>query len=194
MAHTDPATLVPKLVITLEDDRAEFLAFAKPNQWALMQNAEATKNGTNGEALASVYKLATTSVLPSDRDRFNAFMMDHGQDDDLEDKLTEALFALWEGATMLPLEPTSSDSSGSTGANDSTSTEGSSEPESSRPFPVKSSIPEPGPEYRESMRVPIPDPEPENMENPDPDPIGENPGPLSYPTRLITVNGSSIPV
>jgi hypothetical protein len=76
-----------------------------------------------------------TSVMPSDRDRFSAFMLEHGQDEDLEENLTNGLFALWNGETMLPLEPTSSDSSDSIGETGSTSTGDSSEPESS-PAPV----------------------------------------------------------
>jgi hypothetical protein len=129
MSEDNP--IVPKLVVELEGERAEFRAFSKPNQWALMENAKATKDGDATASLASTYSLAMTSVIPSERDRFGAFMMEHGQDEALEENLTNGLFALWNGETMLPLEPTSSDSSDSTGETGSTSTDDSSEPESS---------------------------------------------------------------
>jgi hypothetical protein len=122
--------IVPKLVITLEEDREEFRAFSKPNQWALMQNAEAIKSGNPTDNMASTYKLAMTSIIPSERPRFEEFMMAHGQDELLEEKLTDALLALWNGETMLPLDSTSSDLSGSTGETGSTSEDDSSEPES----------------------------------------------------------------
>jgi len=131
MAHTDPSMPVPKLVLELEGDRGEFLAFGKPNQWALMQNAEAQRSGKNGDAMASTYRLAMSSVIPSDRERFSQWMEDHGQAEEMEEVLTTGLLDLWDGKTMLPLEPTSSDSSGSTGGTASTSTVASSVPESS---------------------------------------------------------------
>jgi hypothetical protein len=128
---SDGEKLVPKLVLELEGDRAEFLAHGTPNQWALMQNAQAVKDNDPRASAASTYQLTISSVLPEERSRFNAWMMAHGQATDLEDKLTDALVALWDGKTLLPLEPTSSDLSSSTGENGSTSTAGSSEPESS---------------------------------------------------------------
>jgi hypothetical protein len=128
---TEPVVLVPKLVIELEGDREEFLAFAEPNQWALMQNAEAAKtsrkSGDTRAGMAAMYRLATTSVKPEDRDRFEDYMTEHGMADDLVDVLGTALSDLWAGETMLPLVPTSSDSSVSTGMSSSTS-EGDSSP------------------------------------------------------------------
>lgn len=123
---------VPVLRITLGGDEGEFKAYAHPNQWALMQNAQALKENNSRSSAASTYNLAVTSVLPEERGRFNQWMMDHGHDQELEDKLSEALIALWDGQTLLPLEQASSDSSSSTGGNGSTSTDDSSEPESSR--------------------------------------------------------------
>lgn len=129
--------IVPKLVVTLEGVREEFLAYPRPNQWALMQNAQATKDNDATASLASTYKLAITSVKPEDRARFEAFMLEHGQDENLEDKLTDALFALWDGKSMLPLDSTSSDSSGSTGETVSTSMADLSEPGSPpEPWPT----------------------------------------------------------
>lgn len=124
-------TLVPRLVLELEGEKAVFAAYSKPNQWALMENAQATKTNDATASLASTYALAVSSVMPQDRERFGAYMMEHGQDEELEEKLTNGLFALWNGETMLPLEPTSSDSSASTGETASTFTGDSSEPESS---------------------------------------------------------------
>lgn len=127
--------LVPKLVIELEGERGEFLAFAQPNQWALMQNAEAARNrADNSAGMAAMYRLAVTSVKPGDRDRFEAFMGDHGQDQDLIEKIGDALNQLWSGETMLPLAPTSSGSSDSAGESGSTSEGDSSSPDTA-PLP-----------------------------------------------------------
>jgi len=127
---SDENLIVPKLVVTLEGEREEFQAFPKPNQWALMQNAQATKDNDATASLASTYALAITSIMPSERSRFEAYMLSHGQDDDLEENLTNGLFALWNGETNLPLDSTSSDSSDSIGETGSTSEDDSSEPES----------------------------------------------------------------
>lgn len=128
----DPSTrvekLVPKLVVELDGERAEFLAYANPNQWALMRNAEAAGKGGSGDQMAAIYRLATTSVKPEELDRFNAFMLAHGQNDDLIDVVGDAMAELWSGATMLPLVPTSSGSSSSTGESASTSEDDSLPP------------------------------------------------------------------
>jgi hypothetical protein len=121
--------LVPKLVMELGGDREEFLAFAKPNQWALMQNAEAAKEKSGTANMAAMYRLAVTSVKPQDLARFEEYMATHGHEDDLVEQLGDALNNLWSGDTMLPLVPTSSDSSASTGPSGSTSGDGSSQPD-----------------------------------------------------------------
>ena len=135
---TKPNPLVPKLVLTLVneeglEDREEFLAYAEANQWAIMQNAQAARKGNEADKIAALYALATSSVLPEDRDRFELWMLDHGRDDMIYDKLYDALGALWAGETRLPLVPISSEPSGSTGESAPTGTGSSSEPVSVPP-------------------------------------------------------------
>jgi hypothetical protein len=120
-SKVDYNPLVPKLVIELDGERGEFLGFDSPNQWAMMQNAKAGKEGPQAQ-MAAMYQLAVTSVKPEDRERFEEFMSEHGQDEDLLEVLGESLNKLWSGETRLPLVPTSSDSSTSTSESEPTST------------------------------------------------------------------------
>ena len=132
-----PNPLVPKLVIELDGERAEFLAYANPNQWALMKNAEAVKANDRTASMAAMFTMATTSIIPGpERLRFDEFMTAHGQDEDLYERIGDALNLLWSGQSRLPLEPMSSDSSASTGEPEPTSTDDSSEPEFESPDPA----------------------------------------------------------
>jgi len=130
----------PALIVELDGERGEFAAFADPNQWALLQNAEAAKERSNTANMAAIYKLAITSVLHRERPRFEEFMMEHGHDPNLIDTLTTALNALWTGETRLPLEPSSSDSPTPTSENGATSMDDSSPVESVQAEPVRENL------------------------------------------------------
>jgi hypothetical protein len=122
--------LVPYLVIEIDGVEEHFRAHRRANQWALMQSAAADKSGKMSDAMAANYTVAMTSVLPEDRGKFNAFMMEHGYVDDLESIIFESLGRLWAGETMLPLGRESTDGSASTSGTSSESMPNFSEPES----------------------------------------------------------------
>jgi hypothetical protein len=122
--------LVPFLVLNLDGVEGRFRAFRKANQWALMQSANADKTGKMTDQMAANFQVVTTSVLPEDRAKLGAYMMEHGYVENLEEQLFEALGKLWAGETMLPLERESTDGSASISETSSTSTPNSSELES----------------------------------------------------------------
>lgn len=130
MAHPQEGELAPFLVLNLNGIEGKFRAFRKANQWALMQSAQADRSRKMSEAMAANYNVAMTSVMPSDRDAFNAYMMENGYVENLEEQLFDALGKLWSGETMLPLERESIDGSASTSTTNSESMQNSSEPES----------------------------------------------------------------
>ena len=122
--------LAPYLLITINGVEGKFRAFRKVNQWALMASAAADRSGNQTEIMAANYNVAISSVLPSERDRFNRFMMENGDDvDDLSEIIFPALSNLWAGETMLPLERESTDGSTSTSETSSSSTLNSSDVE-----------------------------------------------------------------
>lgn len=130
MSEQDQELLVPYLVLNLNGVEGKFRAFKKANQWALMASANADKSGKMADQMAANFQVVTTSVLPGDRDKLNAYMMEHGYADNLEEQLFEALGKLWGGETNLPLERESIDGSASTSETSSTSTLNSFESES----------------------------------------------------------------
>jgi hypothetical protein len=134
MAHPDKDQLIPYLVIEIDGDVGKFRAYSQANQWAIMASAAADKSGSVADQMAANFQVATTSVLPSERDALNEFMIRHSFDGrDVSGPMWEGLSKLWAGETRLPLVQESTDSLDSTSETNFESTQPSSEPESEPP-------------------------------------------------------------
>jgi hypothetical protein len=122
---TSTPETAPYLIIDVGGEREKFLAYDRINDWALAEMQEAAESNNLIKQAVASRNLALAHIQPEEHARFDAYMRRHGLDAEVGDKLNDALFALWNGETNLPKEP-SSDSSTSTGSTDSSSTEPSS--------------------------------------------------------------------
>lgn len=105
---TEPteADTAPHLVLELEGDRQTFRAHHKANQFLLVRHIDAL-NSNGFPYVRAVTVLALGQVVKDERDRLEAYLAEHGADEDYAEALFTALSDCWQGETMLPFAPSS---------------------------------------------------------------------------------------